>query len=284
MTDLPAKAGRLVAFPSGFSAPALGQGCWNIGDSAARRSSEIATLQRGIDLGMTLIDTAEMYGEGASERLVAEAIRGRRERVLLVTKVYPHNAGSAALRAACERSLSRLGVTTIDLYLLHWRGNVPLAETVEGFERLKTEGKIRAWGVSNFDVGDLEELLEAGGTACATNQVLYNIGRRGPEFDLLPWMKRHGMPAMAYSPIEQGRLPRGGALQAVADRHGATPAQVALAFAIRSGGVIAIPKASSLAHVEENAAAGALALTDEDLGVLDRAFPPPRRKTPLAML
>jgi diketogulonate reductase-like aldo/keto reductase len=284
VTGPTASAGRAVAFPSGITAPALGQGCWNIGDSAARRAAEVATLQHGIDLGMTLIDTAEMYGEGASERLVAEAIRGRREKVLLVTKVYPHNAGRSALRAACERSLARLGTEAIDLYLLHWRGNVPLAETVETFERLKAEGKIKAWGVSNFDVGDMEELLEAGGTACATNQILYNLSRRGPEFDLLPWMERQGMPLMAYSPIEQGRLPRGGALQAVAERHGATPAQVALAFAIRSGRVIAIPKASSIAHVEENAAAGALVLSHDDLAALDRAFPPPRHKMPLAML
>ncbi len=277
-------AKRTVPLPSGPSVSALGQGCWKIGDDRRTRSAEIATLQRGIELGMTLIDTAEMYGEGASERLVGEAIAGRRDQVTLVSKAYPHHAGRQALRLACEQSLQRLGTEALDLYLLHWRGNVPLAETVDGFERLKTAGKIKAWGVSNFDVGDLDELMEAGGQACATNQILYNLTRRGPEFDLLPWMDRHAMPVMAYTPIEQGRLPRQGALLTVAEKHGATPTQIALAFAIRSGQVIAIPKASTPEHVEENAAAEAITLDSSDLALLDQAFPPPKRKQALAML
>ena len=275
---------RTVAFASGASVPSLGQGCWNIGDSRATRAAEIATLQRGIDLGMTLIDTAEMYGEGASERLVGEAIRGRREAVTLVSKVYPQNAGRAAMAAACERSLGRLNVERIDIYLLHWRGSVPLAETVEAFERLRTAGKIAAWGVSNFDVDDMEGLFEAGGEGCATNQILYNLTRRGPAFDLLPWMAARGMPAMAYSPIEQGRLPRSPALLTIAAKHHATAAQIALALVTREGGVIAIPKASSVAHVEENAGAASLRLDAEDMATLDAAFPPPARKQALAML
>ena len=273
-----------IAFASGARVPALGQGCWNIGDSRATRAAEIAALQRGIDLGLTVIDTAEMYGEGASEQLVGEAIRGRREAVTLVSKVYPKNAGRAAMSAACERSLGRLGVEQIDLYLLHWRGSVPLAETVDAFERLRAAGKIKAWGVSNFDVDDMEELVAAGGEACATNQILYNLTRRGPEFDLLPWMAARGMPAMAYSPIEQGRLPRSQALLAVAAKHHVTAAQIAVAFVMREGSVIAIPKASSVDHVEENAGAAMLRLDAADIATLDAAFPPPGRKQALAML
>ena len=263
---------------------AVGQGTWMIGDRSDRRADEIATLRRGLDLGLGIIDTAEMYGEGASERLVGEAISERREAVTLVSKVYPHNAGRRSMPVACAGSLKRLGVERIDLYLLHWRGSVPLDETVEAFERLKQAGDIGAWGVSNFDVADLDALLQAGGIACATNQILYNLTRRGPEFDLLPWMARHAMPAMAYSPVEQGRLPANPALDHVAARHGVSRAAVALAFAIRSGGVVAIPKASSLAHVEENHAAAALTLDPDDLAALDAAFPPPSRKQRLAML
>ncbi len=225
-----------------------------------------------------------MYGDGASERLAGETIRGRRDDVFLVSKAYPQNAGRAALARACEASLKRLGTDRLDLYLLHWRGSVPLAETVDGFGTLVREGKIRHWGVSNFDVVDMEELWAAGGSACAANQILYNVLRRGPEFDLLPWMAARGVPAMAYSPVEQGRLPASPALDGIAERHGATPARVMLAFAIRSGHVMAIPKASSLAHVEDNAAAAGLALDAGDMEVLDRAFPPPARRTALAML
>ncbi len=263
---------------------AIGQGTWNIGDRRERRGAEIAALRRGLDLGLTVIDTAEMYGDGDSEQLVGEAIAGRREAVVLVSKVYPHNASRRGMMKSCEASLQRLGVDHLDLYLLHWRGSVPLEETVEGFERLREAGRIGAWGVSNFDVSDLEDLLDAGGEACATNQILYNLTRRGPEFDLLPWMAAHEMPVMAYSPVEQGRLPKLAALQAVADRHGASREAIALAFAIRSGSVLAIPKASSLAHVEDNRRAGDLVLDAEDLAALDEAFPPPTRKRPLAML
>lgn len=268
----------------GRATPAIGQGTWRIGDDRARHDAEIAALRRGIDLGLTVIDTAEMYGDGAAERLVGEAIAGRRADVTLVSKVYPHNAGVKAMAAACEASLKRLGVERLDLCLLHWRGAVPLVETVEGFGRLLDAGKIAAWGVSNFDVADFEELLAAGGAACATNQVLYNLSRRGPEFDLIPFMAAHRMPLMAYSPIEQGRMPDHPALRRIAARQGATPEAVALAFCIRSGAVIAIPKASRTAHVEANRAAADLTLDADDLAALDDAFPPPRRKSALAML
>ena len=268
----------------GRSSPAIGQGTWKIGDDRARHDDEVATLRRGLDLGLTVIDTAEMYGAGAAERLVGEAIAGRRAEVTLVSKVYPQNAGVAAMARACENSLRRLGVERLDLYLLHWRGAVPLAETVEGFERLQRTGKIAAWGVSNFDVADLEELTTAGGSACATNQVLYNLVRRGPEYDLLPYMAARGMPLMAYSPIEQGRLPDHPVLNDVAARHDTTPAAVALAFSVRSGAVLAIPKAGSRAHVEANRASADLTLSPDDLAALDRAFPPPRRKGALEML
>ena len=275
---------RHVAFSPTLASPVLGQGCWNIGDRKGARAAEIATLQRGIDLGLTLIDTAEMYGEGLSEQLVGEAIRGRRDDVTIVSKVYPQNAGPVAMRAACDRSLRRLGIERIDLYLLHWRGNIPLQETIDGFTRLKAAGKIATWGVSNFDVADLEALMVTGGEGCVTNQILYNLKRRGPEYDLLPWMAARSMPAMAYSPIEQGRLPQPPALKRVAEKYGATPMQIALAFVTRSGDVVAIPKASSVGHVEDNAGAEAIRLDDEDLAAIDEAFPRPKRKQPLAML
>jgi diketogulonate reductase-like aldo/keto reductase len=276
-----------VRLPDGTEVPALGQGTWRMGERAARRREEVAALRLGLDLGMTLIDTAEMYGEGGAEEVVAEAIAGRpREEVFLVSKVYPHNAGGRKLDAACERSLKRLKVETLDLYLLHWRGSVPLADTVEGFERMRRAGKIRRWGVSNLDLDDLEELgTEALGT-CATDQVLYNLEARGIEFDLLPSCRARGMPVMAYSPVGQGgAMLRHRALGAVAARHGATPAQVAIAWTLRApGGVISIPKASDAAHVRENARAGEIALTDADVAELDAAFPPPRRKRGLQML
>lgn len=273
-----------VDLPSGERLPALGQGLWQVGDAARGRSAEIDTIRRGLDLGLSVLDTAEMYGDGASEALTCEAIGGRRDAAFLVSKVLPRNAGRRAVAASCEAGLKRLGTDRLDLYLLHWRGSVPLAETVEGFEDLVRAGKIRRWGVSNFDVDDLDELWAAGGTACATNQILYNVTRRGPEFTLLDWMARHRMPAMAYSPIEQGRLPRSPALRSLADKHGASLAQVMLAFAIRSGRVMAIPKASTVAHVEDNAKSAAVALDGEDLAELDRAFPPPIAKRPLDML
>ena len=276
---------RTTALPCGEAVPVLGQGTWRMGENRARFADEVAALRLGLDLGATLIDTAEMYGDGGSERVVGEAVAGRRDGAFIVSKVLPCNASRAGTVAACERSLRNLGTDRIDLYLLHWIGSVPLAETVEAFEALKKAGKIRHWGVSNFDTDDMEELaaLPQGGF-CQTDQVLYNLTRRGPEFDLLPWCGRRGMPVMAYSPVEQGMLADNAALSAVAGRHDATAAQVALAWALRQDGVIAIPKASRPDHVRRNAAATDIALTAEDLSRLDRAFAPPRAKVPLEML
>jgi len=271
---------------AGEPVPVLGQGTWQLGDRPERRAEEIATLQLGIDLGMTLIDTAEMYGSGASERLVAEAIAGRRDRVYIVTKVLPGNAVSRQrIVAACEGSLGRLGVDHIDLYLLHWRQSENLAVLVETFGELVKAGKIRHWGVSNFDVDDLEELARLpGGDQVASNQVLYNVGRRGIEFDLLPHARKHHLNVMAYTPIEPARVLKDATLKRIAERHQATPVQVALAWVTRQDGVMAIPRTSSTKHVKENAAAADLRLTTQDLEEIDRAFPPPRRKSSLEMI
>jgi len=276
---------RTILLPSGEAVPMLGQGTWNMGDDPRRRADEIAALRTGLDLGMTLIDTAEMYGAGASEILVAEAIAGRRDEIFLITKVLPDNASRSGTVAACERSLKRLRTDRIDLYLLHWRGRVPLQETVEAMHALQRDGKIRHWGVSNFDVADMEELerLPGGGQAAA-NQVLYNLSRRGIEFDLLPWCAQRSLPVIAYSPVEQGRLLGNPALKRVAQRHAATAAQVALAWALRSGKVLAIPKSGTAAHVEQNRGALDLALDTEDLAALDRAFPAPSEPQPLEMI
>ncbi|HAQ25436.1 MAG TPA: oxidoreductase [Pseudomonas sp.] len=261
----------------------VGQGTWHMGENPAERSREIAALRLGIELGMTLIDTAEMYGEGGAEEVVGEAILGRRERVFLVSKVYPHNASRRGVPQACERSLRRLGTDCIDLYLLHWRGQYPLAETVDAFERLREAGKIRRWGVSNCDVDDLQELGDI--AACATNQVLYNPEERGIEFDLLPFCQAHDMPVMAYCPVGQGgSLLQDPAIIEVARRQGAQPGQVALAWALRQPNVLVIPKAVDPAHVRANAAAAELRLSDEELSILDGAFPPPRRKRALQMV
>lgn len=276
---------RTARLPSGEAMPALGQGTWYMGDDPRRRADEIAALRLGLDLGMTLIDTAEMYGNGAAEELVAEAIAGRREEVFLVSKVLPGNATRRGTIAACERSLQRLRTDRLDLYLLHWRGGTPLQETLGAFETLVRAGKIRHFGVSNLGVSDLEELWSLeGGAAAATDQVLYNLTRRGIERDLLPWCRERGVPIMAYSPIEQGRLLGRPELRAVAARHGATPAQAALAWLLRHDDVIAIPKAADARHVRENRAALDLRLTAEDLAALDRAFPPPTGPRPLEML
>ena len=270
--------------PDGTEVPALGQGTWHMGEDGRSRREEADALRLGIDLGLTLIDTAEMYGEGGAEEVVGDAIAGRRDGVFLVSKVYPHNASRKGAIAACERSLRRLRVDTIDLYLLHWRGSVPLAETVTAFEALKAAGKIRHWGVSNCDVDDLEELGPALAD-CATDQVLYNLEHRGVEFDLLPFCAARGMPVMAYSPVGQGgRMLRNPALAEVAARHGASPAQVAIAWTLRDPNAISIPKAARLQHVRENAAARELRLTADDGATLDRAFAPPTRKRRLAML
>lgn len=256
-----------------------------MGERRERFAGEVAALRLGIELGMTLIDTAEMYASGGAEEVVAEAIGGRRDDVFLVSKVLPSNAAGAAVIRACEASLRRLRTGRIDLYLLHWRGGVPLRETVEAFETLKASGKIGVWGVSNFDVDDMEELVELpAGDAVATNQVLYNLADRGVDFDLLPWQRARRIPLMAYCPIAEGSLAAEGRLRTVADRHGATPAQVALAWTLRGGGVIAIPKASQEGHVRANRAAADIRLTAQDLAELDAAFPPPRHRQPLAMV
>lgn len=276
---------RTTTLPCGEAVPVLGQGTWKMGEDQARFDAEVAALKLGLDLGITLIDTAEMYGSGGSERVVAEAVRGRREGTFIVSKVLPTNASRAGTIAACERSLKNLGTDRIDLYLLHWPGGVPVAETVEAFERLKRDGKIRHWGVSNFDVDEMEELAALpAGKNCQTNQVLYNLSRRGPEYDLAPWCRARGMPIMAYSPVEQGRLARNARLEAVATRHGATAAQLALAWAMAQPGVIAIPKAVKPEHVRQNAAALEMKLSPDDLAELDRAFPPPDKKRGLEMI
>jgi diketogulonate reductase-like aldo/keto reductase len=279
-------ATHTTTLPSGEMIPVLGQGTWHMAEDPRRRADEIAALRLGIDLGMTLIDTAEMYADGSAEELVGQAIEGRRKEVFLVSKVLPHHATRRGTIEACDRSLMRLDVDTIDLYLLHWPGTIPLEETLDAFDALIGAGKIRYWGVSNFDVADLEELVDlTGGEQVATDQVLYNLNRRGIEFDLLPWCRRSGLPVMAYSPIEQGRLLRHPGLLAVAARYpGVTPAQVALAWVLRQDGVCAIPRASKPAHVRENRAALDIRLTSQDLADLDRAFPPPTDKQPLAML
>lgn len=256
-----------------------------MGEDSRRRSDEVNALKLGLDLGVTLIDTAEMYAGGGAEEVVAKAIAGRRAEVFLVSKVLPSNASRAGVQRACENSLKRLATDRIDLYLLHWPGSVPLSETVEAFEALKKAGKIRHWGVSNFDTEEMEELagLRDGGNV-QTNQVLYNLVRRGPEFDLAPWSRTRGIPLMAYSPVEQGALARNARLDAVAARHGATPAQIALAWVMRQDGVIAIPKAGSQEHVRQNVAALDIKLTPQDIADLDRAFPPPKRKRGLEMI
>ncbi|MCX7383226.1 MAG: aldo/keto reductase [Alphaproteobacteria bacterium] len=275
---------RTVRLPDGTEAPALGQGTWRIGEGVRPRKAEADALRLGVDLGMSLIDTAEMYGEGTSEEVVGDAIAGQRERVYLVTKVYPHNATRRGTAAACERSLKRLRTDHLDLYLLHWMGSAPLAETVDAFEKLKAAGKIRAWGVSNLDTADMVN-LEAVSPGCATNQVLYNPEHRGIEFDLLPWCAQRAMPVMAYSPVGQGgRLLRAPALANIAARHNATPAQIAIAWSLRHPGIISIPKAGDAAHVRFNAAAADIVLTAADLAEIDAAYPPPRRKQSLAML
>jgi diketogulonate reductase-like aldo/keto reductase len=298
---------KTVALPDGKRVPALGQGTWRMGENRSTHRDEVAALRLGIDLGMTLIDTAEMYGEGGAERVVADAIDGQRDRVFVVTKVYPHNASRTALPKACDRSLKRLRIDAIDLYLLHWRGDVPLSETVEAFEKLRSSGKIRRWSVSNFDLKDMQELVgldrrasrgRLGSIAptCSANRVLYNLEERGIEFDLLPFLHQQSTNAspartnyrpalMAYSPVGHGRsLLENAMLKNIAKRHDATPAQIALAWVLRQPGVIAIPKASNQKHVRDNARSIEIKLTKEDLAELDREFPPPKSKKSLPML
>lgn len=276
---------RFVELPNGVMAPALGLGTWRMGERGSQYTQEVAALQHGIDLGLTLIDTAEMYGEGDAEEVVGEAIAGRRDGLFLVSKVYPHNASRKGAIAACERSLKRLGVETIDLYLLHWRGGVPLAETVEAFEHLKSDGKIAAWGVSNFDAADMAELWALDqGEACVTNQVLYHLGERGIEWELIPRCNARRVPLMAYSPLGQGDILFEPAVEDIAEKHGVAPAAVALAWVLRQEGMIAIPKAANLDHVKANAAALGLVLEPADLEALDAAFPAPNGPSPLAII
>ena len=267
---------------TGDTVPVLGLGCWMMGENARHKKDEVAALRLGLDLGMKLIDTAELYASGGSERVVAEAIAGRRDEVFLVSKVMPHNASRKGTIAACEQSLKRLNTDRLDLYLLHWRQSIPLKETLDGFTQLMRDGKIRSWGVSNFDVDDMEELLELpGGDQVATNQVMYNLRRRGIEFALLPWSRKRNIPIMAYSPLDQGHLMRSSELMHVAERYGATPAQIALAWTIRQPGVFSIPKASRESHVRDNHKALTIRFRDDDLAELDRHFRPPTTKRPL---
>ncbi|PDT42529.1 MULTISPECIES: aldo/keto reductase [Sinorhizobium] len=274
-----------TTFPDGRKVPVLGQGTWRMGENRTTAADEIRSLQIGLDLGMTLIDTAEMYGNGGSERIVGEAVRGRRDEAFIVSKVLPSNASRSGTIAACERSLRHLGTDRVDLYLLHWRGGYPLAETLAAFEELKRDGKIVAWGVSNFDFDDMEELISVpGGGSVAANQVLYNLGRRGIEYDLLPWCRDRSVPIMAYSPLDEGRLLHDADLVHIAKAHQATPAQVALAFLKTRAGVISIPKTGSAERARENRDAMDIHLTAENLAELDRIFPPPRRKMRLEVI
>jgi diketogulonate reductase-like aldo/keto reductase len=282
---MPTSAIPTTRLPSGATIPTFGLGTWRMGEDARRRKDEVAALRHGIERGVTLIDTAEMYGDGEAESIVAEAVGHRRKEVFIVSKVLPNNAGRRGVIAACERSLKRLKTDRIDLYLLHWRGSVPLEETIEAFEALAEQEKIGAWGVSNFDISDMGELWKMpNGNGVATNQVLYNLTRRGIEFDLMPWCRQRAIPVMAYSPIEQGRLLGHAALREVAARHNATPAQIALAWLMRHDDVIVIPKASTIAHVDEDLGALDLLLTADDFAALDHAFPPPKKPMPLDML
>jgi len=276
---------KTVLLPKGEQLPALGQGTWEMGDNTRTRNAEIAALNAGVDLGLTVIDTAEMYGEGESEKLIAEALKDRRDALFIVSKVYPHNGSEAGVKAACERSLKRLQTDRIDLYLLHWRGGEDLEGVIGGFETLKTQGKIRHWGVSNFDTEDMVELFALeNGNRCATNQILYNVARRGPEFDLLPWLRERNMPAMAYSPVDHARLPKQSVLNDIAKARGLTAMQIALAWVLQQPQVMAIPKAGSVAHVIENAAAREVNLSTEELSLIDTQFKPPKSKRSLEML
>jgi diketogulonate reductase-like aldo/keto reductase len=276
---------KTVTLPSGEAVPALGQGTWQMAADRGRRAEEIASLRLGLDRGLTLIDTAEMYGEGAVEELIAEALAGRRDEAFLVSKVYPHNASRQGTVAACERSLRRLKTDRLDLYLLHWRGSIPLAETIEAFAALQKAGKVRHYGVSNFDAADMAELWELpGGPATAANQVLYNLSRRNAEPELLPWCRRRRVPLMAYSPIEQGRLARNTKLTEFARRHGMTPTQAALAWLLARDDVIVIPKTGRRDRLKENLGALEHPLNEVQLAELDRLFPPPKGPQALEMI
>lgn len=281
---------RVVTLPDGTELPCVGQGTWKMGEDPRMQEKEVKALQLGIELGMKVIDTAEMYADGSSERVVGEAIKGCREEIFLISKVYPHNAGLDSIEKACENSLKRLGTDYLDLYLLHWRGYVPLEETIQGMEKLRKEGKIKRWGVSNFDTIDMEELWNTpNGKNCMINQVLYHLGSRGIDYDLVPWHKEHQLPIMAYSPLAQGgslrrQLLTDPTIQEIAEKYDAQPLQIALAWTIRSNQVLAIPKAVQAEHVWANAQAATIELTNEDLDKLDQVFPKPTRKMPLDII
>ena len=276
---------RRIALPAGEKIPVLGQGTWHMAEVREQRKAEIGALRLGLDLGMTLVDTAEMYAEGDTERLVGDAISGRRDEVFLISKVLPSHATRRGTLEACAASLRRLKTDRLDLYLLHWRGSVPLGQTIEAFAELKERGLIRHWGVSNFDLMDLVDLVQVpGGTGVQTDQVLYNLARRSPEYNLLPWCREQDLPVMSYSPFEQGGLLSHPAVRGVAERNDITPAQVALAWVLRQPQVCAIPKSGSIARVQENAAAAAIRLGPQDLAELDLAFPPPIKARPLETL
>ena len=276
---------RTLILPGGDEVVALGQGTWRMGERRKAFKDEVAALRHGIACGMTLIDTAEMYGSGGAEKVIREAIRDQRDAVYLVSKVLPSNAGRKRMVRACERSLKHLGTDRLDLYLLHWRGGVSLDETVEGFLALREAGKIRHFGVSNFDTDDMEALWQtAGAQACQTNQILYNLTRRWPEASLMEWSRRYGQPLMIYSPLEQGRMPADGALGAIAAARGVTPMQVALAWTLRHADTFVVPKASRIAHVDENLGALDIVLTEDELAALDRDFPPPAGDAALEIL
>ncbi|MBM0744957.1 aldo/keto reductase (plasmid) [Phormidium sp. CLA17] len=276
---------RSLQVSSGQTVPVLGMGTWRMGENASNRQTEVNALRHGLDLGLSLIDTAEMYGEGGAEEVIALAIANRRSEVLLVSKVYPHNASKKGAIAACERSLKRLQTDYLDLYLLHWRGSVPLSETLDAFQTLRQAGKIRSYGVSNFDTEDMQEAIHLkGGNTIVTNQVLYNLMRRGIELNLLPWCRQQEIPIMAYSPLEQGQLLNNQTLKVIAQNRGVTAAQVAIAWLLHQKDVIVIPKSSRIEHVEQNRAALDLKLTAEELAALNAAFPPPTKPVPLEML
>ncbi len=263
----------------------MGQGTWYMGDEKSKRAGEIDALRTGIELGLTVIDTAEMYGDGRSEKLVGEAIADCRDKVFLISKVLPNHASRKGTRTACEHSLERLRTDVIDLYLLHWQGRYSFAETIDGMMDLLEAGKIRSWGVSNMDVAEMEEIVELpNGDTCLTNEILYNLSRRGTEYDLLPWCEKNSIPVIAYSPVEQGRILGDATLEKIAKRKNATPAQIALAWVMRNKNIIAIPKVSSADHVQENAKARDIKLDDTDVAELDKAFPPPKHKMELEVL
>lgn len=276
---------KTITFPNGVKVPSLGQGTWYMGENPTKKEEEIRAIRTGVELGMTVIDTAEMYGDGLSEKLIGEAINGLRDDVFLISKVFPWNANLSGTIKACENSLRRLNTDHLDLYLLHWSGSYPIEETVEAMMRLQQSGKILQWGVSNMDVAEMEDFMNVpSGKNCATDEILYNLTRRGVEYDLLPWCESHSIPVIAYSPIEQGRLLGNPTLNKIAKTHSATPAQIALAWVLRNPNILAIPKASSEKHVKENFGSLSINLTAEDIALLDKAFSTPKRKIPLEMI